>query len=214
MLWHPTDPDALPLTKAYIEMRARKKNSKEARALTNANIPIKSKFDRDVIRASYILLLQDEEHQVDQLLQSIPISVTGFAARQRRVKLFDEYRHNPRLERLHEQCRLLEKIWSVLNERKALYESQMRQAEKMKERREAKEQEEMELENPFQEKKPAKQPARYQVARRQHLELQARNERQMQQRRDLPLHETRVIKVTVPEKEEEEDDVVADEHAH
>ncbi|PIA93665.1 hypothetical protein CB0940_03842 [Cercospora beticola] len=210
MLWHPIDPDALPLTKAYIEMRARKKNSKEARALTNANIPIKSKFDRDVIRASYILLLQDEEQQVDQLLQSIPMSVTGFEARQRRVKLFDEYHHDPRLQKLHEQCPRLEKIWNVLNERKAFYESQMRQAEKMRERRKAKEQEEMALENPFQGEKPAKQPARYQVAKR-HQELQAHNERQAQQRKDLPLHETRVIKVIKPEKEEEEeeeDDVV------
>ena len=42
MLWHPTDSDALPVTKAYTEMRTRKKNSKEARALTNANIPINS----------------------------------------------------------------------------------------------------------------------------------------------------------------------------
>ncbi|PPJ54645.1 hypothetical protein CBER1_07658 [Cercospora berteroae] len=195
MLWHPTDPDALPVTKAYIRMRARKKNSKEARALTNANIPIKSKFDRDIIRASYILLLADEEQQVNQLLRSIPMNVTGFVARQRRVQLFDEYRHDPRLQKLHEQCPRLEKIWDVLSEKKAFYESQVRQAEKMRGR----------LEYPFQREKHANPIGRYQVARWKHQELQASNDRQAQQRKDLPLHEARVIRVIVPEKEEEEE---------
>ena len=108
------------------------------------------------------------------------MSVTGFAARQRRVKLFDEYCHDPRLKRLHEQCPRLERIWDVLNEKKALYESQVRQAEKMRARHKAKEQEAMEQADPFQVEKPAKSIRRYQVAGWRHEELQARHERQMQ----------------------------------
>lgn len=57
------------------------------------------------------------------------------------MQLLDECRRDPRLQNLHKLCPRLKKIWNVLNEKKAFFQRQIEQAEKSRQKREAKLQE-------------------------------------------------------------------------
>ncbi|KAF2207640.1 hypothetical protein CERZMDRAFT_88309 [Cercospora zeae-maydis SCOH1-5] len=110
MLWHPTNPDALTFTTLYTEMLQRKKDSKE-RKQTNRQPGILLEapaFVLDIPRAEYILRLQGQEEEINKLKTLMPVSAKAINALIQRQNLFQKFRKDPRLEKLHAQSPHLE----------------------------------------------------------------------------------------------------------